>query len=78
MAKKISENLPDSHVKYNNQSVANIRGYAKTKFGSSVIECLVDRDKKCFLVLVKDGIEKIAKEEFEQMWTMCKVLTVIS
>lgn len=76
MAKEITENTPDSHVVFGKKRSSDIRGYAETKFGKSFQHVKVDRENECFVVFVKN-VDSSDKKEFEQLWTMCKVLTVI-
>lgn len=46
---------------------------AETKFGDALIQVSVNRENKCFDVLVKDSVTEASANEFEIKWPMCKV-----
>lgn len=77
MAKAITETTPDSHIVFAKKRQHDIRGFAETKFGSAFIHVKVNRADKRFDVIVNAYAKSSDKKEFEQLWTMCKVLTVI-
>lgn len=77
MAKSEVKEIPDSHIVYGKKRQHDIRGYAETKFGSSFIHVKVNRAEERFDVIVNSSVKDSDKKEFEQLWTMCKVLTVI-
>lgn len=77
MPKIAAENtkaILDCHISFGKKRVAAIRGYAKTKFGSNLIHVSVNREDQCFDVIVKADTKQIDIDDFETMWTMCKIL----
>lgn len=80
MSKTITKNLqdiPDSNIVFGQKRLIIIRGLAETKFGSNLVDVLVNRDEQCFTIIVNEKVEKSAKEEFKKLWTMCKIFTAI-
>lgn len=80
MTKSISENIkhiPASLMVFGKKRIGEIRGFAKTKFGYSLIHVKVNTEKERFEVIVAKDVKQSEIAEFEEMWTMCKVLKVI-
>lgn len=79
MTKESSENLkdiPDSHLAYGKKRMHEIRAFAQTKFGDSLIIVKANREKERFEVIVQKDVKQSEIAEFEELWTMCKVLKV--
>lgn len=79
MSKPIAENIkdiPDSHIVFGKKKSSQIREFAQTKFGDSLIHVKVNREKERFEVIVQNNVKQSEIAEFEELWTMCKVLKV--
>lgn len=79
MEKNISENtklIPASLLVFGKKRIAEIRAFARTKFGNSLIHVKVNREKERFDILVQDSVRQADVTDFEKMWTMCKILRV--
>ena len=76
MTKAISEikNTTASLMVFGKKRIAEIRAFAKTKFGNSLIIVKVNQEEERFDVIVQDHVKQTDINEFEQLWTMCKVL----
>lgn len=70
----LSPTIADSHISFDKKRIGTIRGFAKTKFGNSLIHAQVNREEKRFDVIVKADTRQADIDDFEKMWTMCKVL----
>lgn len=71
---KVTADTPDSHISFGKKRIGTIRGYAKTKFGNSLIHALVNREEERFDIIVKADTKQADIDDFETMWIMCKVL----
>ena len=79
MPKDISENLkdiPESHLVFGKKRIHEIRAFAKTKFGDALVHVKGNREKERFEIIVEKDIKQSQITEFEELWTMCKVLKV--
>ena len=68
--------IPDSLIQFGKdkkRTVKEIREFAKTKFGDSLIQVSVNREEECFDVLVRDTATEIEAKDFEALWPMSKV-----
>lgn len=77
MPEKVSENIkdiPDSHLVFGKKRITQIREFAQTKFGDSLIIVKPNREEERFEVIVKDNVKLTDVNDFEKLWTMCKVL----
>lgn len=71
-----AKDKPDSLISFDGKRLHEINALALTKFGNSFIHAKPDRDNSKFIVMVSN-VNKNQKKEFETLWPMCKVLTVI-
>lgn len=79
MKKDVAENIkhiPDSHLVFGKKRISEIREFAKTKFGESLIHVKPNREKERFDIIVQNDVKQVPIAEFEELWTMCKVLKV--
>lgn len=79
MTKESSENLkeiPESHLVYGKKRIHEIRAFAQTKFGDNYKLVTANREKERFEVFVENKVKQSDIAEFEELWTMCKVLKV--
>lgn len=79
MTKESLENLkdiPDSHLAFGKKRMHEIRAFAQTKFGDSFIHVKPNREKERFEIFVHNNVKQSSIAEFEELWTMCKVLKV--
>lgn len=68
-----NKNIPDSMVSIGNKRLKEVRELAQTKFGLALMLVSVNREEKCFDILVRDTVKESDVTDFEAMWTMCKV-----
>lgn len=78
MSKAISEtkNTTASLMVFGKKRIAQIREFAKTKFGSSLVHVKVNLEEERFDVIVQDHVKQNDINDFEELWTMCKILKV--
>ena len=79
MPKDIPDNLkdiPESHLVFGKKRISEIRAFSKTKFGDSLVHVKGNREKERFEVIVLNNVKQSEIAEFEELWTMCKVLKV--
>lgn len=76
MSTKVSENknTPASLLVFGKKRIAEIRAFARTKFGNSLIHVKANREEERFDVIIKDDVKQTDISDFEHLWTMCKVL----
>lgn len=79
MTKNSSENIkdiPESHLVFGKKRISEIRAFSQTKFGESLIHVKANREKERFEVIVQNDVKQVSIAEFEELWTMCKVLKI--
>lgn len=76
MQQNTTENIPESHLSYGKKRISEIRDLSKTKFGTALVHVKANREKERFEVIVDKTVRQVEIAEFEELWTMCKVLKV--
>ncbi len=68
-----NKDIADSMVPVDGKRLKQIRELAQTKFGDALIKTSLNRIDECFEVCVNDTVTETDVQNFEKMWTMCKV-----